>query len=53
MQEVRSGDVETTETNESTTVVLVAEDELVLTPAAAIVLARVVRAYLDAKRAAA
>ena len=53
MQEVRSGDVETTETNDHASIVLVAEDELVLTPTAASVLARLVRAHLDAKRVAA
>jgi hypothetical protein len=52
MQEVHSGDVESTTTSERTVVELVPEEELVLTPTAASVLARLVRAHLAAPAAA-
>jgi hypothetical protein len=53
MQEVSPGDVENVDSDQSQQLALFAEDEAVLTPAAANVLARLVRAYLDAKRDAA
>jgi len=53
VQPVRSSDARTREPSHHPPVVFVADSEPVLTEAAATVLARLVRSYLDAKRAAA